>query len=214
LKDATKKTVLFLSNGDESALAQTLFEAEAKRTDVGWAASSRTVALEGVESVDLQNTDLIILIDADSKTLQQPFSAWKGEVEVWKVSSASDSLQTIRQNVTNLVVRLILKGGKRAAIPSAPPVEQPRQTQVTSAAQKSAIRVMLDSKARRGKKVTVVSGLPLNETALEELAAALKQSCGSGGTVKDGQIEIQGDHRDKVMAQLQNRGYKPKRAGG
>ncbi len=72
----------------------------------------------------------------------------------------------------------------------------------------------LSSKGRKGKKVTLVSGLPLDEAALEDLALALKQICGSGGTVKDGQIEIQGDHRDRIMAQLQSRGYKPKRAGG
>ena len=61
--------------------------------------------------------------------------------------------------------------------------------------------------------MTVISGLPLNEAGMEALTLELKQHCGSGGTVKSGQIEIQGDHRERVMMQLQNRGYKPKRIG-
>lgn len=74
------------------------------------------------------------------------------------------------------------------------------------------VRVMRDRKQRGGKTVTVVTGLPAE--ALTLLAQQLKKLCGSGGTVKDGNIEIQGDHCDKVMAKLTDQGYKVKRAGG
>ena len=60
----------------------------------------------------------------------------------------------------------------------------------------------------------MVTGLPLSEAELSELGAALKRRCGSGGTVKAGVIEIQGDHRDVVVAELAARGWAAKRAGG
>ena len=76
------------------------------------------------------------------------------------------------------------------------------------------VRVGRETKGRGGKGVTLVSGLPLAEEALKELASKLKQTCGTGGTVKDGVIEIQGDHREKLCAYLQKAGYKAKLAGG
>lgn len=67
---------------------------------------------------------------------------------------------------------------------------------------------------RNGKVVTVVKGLPLDDAALLTLGKQLRSQCGSGGTVKDGAIEVQGDHADKIMAALQAAGHKAKRAGG
>ena len=67
---------------------------------------------------------------------------------------------------------------------------------------------------QRGKGVTTISDLPLDEGGLAELAAKLKQRLGTGGTVKDGRIEIQGDHRDRIVADLEGLGYRVKRAGG
>ncbi len=74
------------------------------------------------------------------------------------------------------------------------------------------VRVMRDRKQRGGKTVTVITGLPASD--LTQQAQQLKKLCGSGGTVKDGTIEIQGDHCDKVQAKLTAQGYKVKRAGG
>jgi translation initiation factor 1 len=75
-------------------------------------------------------------------------------------------------------------------------------------------RVSLDTKGRKGKGVTVVKGVPLDDAALTLLGKQLKAQCGSGGTVKDGVIEVQGDHRDAVVAALQKQGFSVKRAGG
>jgi translation initiation factor 1 len=77
-----------------------------------------------------------------------------------------------------------------------------------------AVRVARQTQGRAGKAVTVVSGLPLDEQALEALASELKRRCGTGGTVKDGAIEIQGEHRDTVVAELIRRGFAAKRSGG
>ena len=76
------------------------------------------------------------------------------------------------------------------------------------------VRVMRDRKQRGGKTVTVITGVVGSADALAALAQQLKKLCGSGGTVKDGNIEIQGDHCDKVQAKLTELGYKVKRAGG
>lgn len=71
-----------------------------------------------------------------------------------------------------------------------------------------------DKGGRGGKVVTLVKNLVLSEDDLKSLAKQLKQECGSGGTVKDGVIEIQGEHRDKIAVVLQRLGYKVKVAGG
>lgn len=76
------------------------------------------------------------------------------------------------------------------------------------------VRVSRETKGRAGKGVTLVKGVPLDDDALVALGKTLKAACGSGGTVKDGVIEVQGDHIDKVMAALQKQGFKVKRAGG
>lgn len=76
------------------------------------------------------------------------------------------------------------------------------------------VRVGRQTQGRSGKGVTVITGLALNDAELEALAKELKQRCGSGGTVKDGVIEIQGDHRDTLVAELVKRGHQAKRSGG
>ncbi|MBM3279613.1 MAG: translation initiation factor Sui1 [Candidatus Handelsmanbacteria bacterium] len=76
------------------------------------------------------------------------------------------------------------------------------------------VRVGRQTQGRKGKGVTVITGLPLAEEALLDLARQLKQRCGTGGTVKDGVIEIQGDHRDALVEELTRRGFAAKRSGG
>lgn len=76
------------------------------------------------------------------------------------------------------------------------------------------VRVGRQTKGRKGKCVTVITGLPLDDDELRALAKELKRSCGSGGTVKEGLIEIQGDHRDAVVAALNKRGFAAVRSGG
>ena len=82
------------------------------------------------------------------------------------------------------------------------------------AASDGIVRVSRESKGRAGKSVTVVKGLALDATALQRLGRELKTACGSGGTVKDGVIEVQGDHSERVIEALKGRGWVVKRAGG
>jgi translation initiation factor 1 len=76
------------------------------------------------------------------------------------------------------------------------------------------VRVSRQTKGRGGKSVTLVKGLALDPAALAALGKQLRTACGSGGTVKDGVLEIQGDHCDRIMEELVKLGHRPKRAGG
>ena len=76
------------------------------------------------------------------------------------------------------------------------------------------VRVFLQTKGRGGKSVTLVKGLALGAEALAELGKQLRAACGAGGTVKDGVVEVQGDHVDTLLAALHKLGHSGKRAGG
>ena len=82
------------------------------------------------------------------------------------------------------------------------------------AAKPAGVRVGRETKGRAGKGVTTITGLPLPMREIDALAAQLKKRCGSGGTVRNGVIEIQGDHRDLIVAELVKLGWPTKRSGG
>jgi translation initiation factor 1 len=98
---------------------------------------------------------------------------------------------------------VVLRGG----VPRDRPLAQP-------AGAPGPVRVGREVAGRGGKGVSVISGLPLPAVELAALAADLKKRCGAGGAVKDGVIEIQGDHRDRLVSELRKLGYDAKRSGG
>jgi predicted translation initiation factor SUI1 len=168
-----------------------------------------------VTSDDLGRAALIVALKHAEHLplLQERFPAWAGTVEFWHVDDAPEVLGLIEQEVMSLIARL-LGGGQRpehqpteAAAPAAPPVKEPARKPVT-------LKVGRETAGRRGKGVTTVFDLPLDEDGVRKLAALLKQRCGTGGTVKDGRIEIQGDQRERIVAELEKLGYKVKRVGG
>ena len=81
-------------------------------------------------------------------------------------------------------------------------------------AKPATVRVGRETQGRAGKGVTTITGLPLSLAEIETLATKLKKRCGSGGTVREGVIEIQGDHRDVIVAELNKMGWPAKRSGG
>ncbi|MEE9608983.1 MAG: translation initiation factor Sui1 [Myxococcota bacterium] len=83
-----------------------------------------------------------------------------------------------------------------------------------AAAGDGVVRVRREVKGRRGKTVTTISGVPLPQERLLELAGELKRRCGTGGSAKAGVIEIQGDHREVLVRELEARGFRVKLAGG
>ncbi|MBS1952741.1 MAG: hypothetical protein JST89_01000 [Cyanobacteria bacterium SZAS-4] len=204
MTDANSHVLFISQNSDESRDAARLFQEESTKAELAWSAAA------GVFS-DIQqlqtSVNLIVLLEHVDVPHVVPTS--NIATEQWRIESAA----TIKQNISNLIVRLILKGGKRQ--PSAQPSGNTISSSTTSkAAAQAAVRVGLESKGRGGKKVSVIYGLPLSDSEFDDLTTRLKRSCGTGGTFKDGQIEIQGDHRDKLMSELQKLGYKPKRTGG
>lgn len=122
--------------------------------------------------------------------------------EVWPADADLDA------EVNDLIARLFTGAARGARTPPPPPPPAPVKRVVLPA------KVGRETAGRKGKGVTVVSELPLGEEALKALAAKLKAACGSGGTCKDGRIEIQGDHRDRVIAELERLGYTARRSGG
>ena len=92
--------------------------------------------------------------------------------------------------------------------------KDPRTAKDSGAPAAARVRVGRATQGRAGKGVTVITGLPLAPAALAALGAELKRHCGSGGTVRDGTIEIQGDHRDRIVLELTRRGFSAKRSGG
>jgi protein-tyrosine phosphatase len=168
-----------------------------------------------VTTDDLEGAALVVAMKHAEHLplLQERFPAWAEKVEFWHVDDAPEVLGLIEQEVTGLVAR-ILGGGQRrecqateATGPVSPPVKEPARKAIT-------LKVGRETAGRRGKGVTTVFDLPFDDDGVRELAATLKQRCGTGGTVKDGRIEIQGDQRERIVAELEKLGYKVKRVGG
>jgi protein-tyrosine phosphatase len=146
--------------------------------------------------------------------LQERFPAWAEKVEFWQVDDAPEALDIIEREVMDLTARLIVGGRKRVAPPPEIPVEPAVAKKEMTKKTAPVVRLGRETKGRRGKGVTTVSDVPLDEAGLLEIAATLKQRCGTGGTVRDGTIEIQGDQRDRLAAVLEGMGYRVKRIGG
>ena len=91
-------------------------------------------------------------------------------------------------------------------------IQESAQSQVTLT--DGIVRIRRETKGRKGKGVTTVSGIDLPEPDLKTLAKQLKQKCSTGGTIKSGVIEVQGDHRDLLKKELEKRGHNVKLAGG
>ena len=167
-----------------------------------------------VTNDDLENAARIVALKHAEHLplLQERFPAWAEKVEFWHVDDSPEVLGLIEQEVMGLVAR-ILGGGQRhggqptEAAAERPAVKEPAEKPIT-------LKVGRETAGRRGKGVTTVFDLPLDDDGVREFAALLKQRCGTGGTVKDGRIEIQGDQRERIVAELEKLGYLIKRVGG
>ena len=168
-----------------------------------------------VTAEDLESADRVVALNRDEHLplLLERFPAWAEKVEYWQVDDAPEALARIEREVMALVVRILggIEGQESEPTedpaPERPAAKEPAKKPVT-------LKVGRETAGRRGKGVTTVFDTPLDENGLRELAALLKQRCGTGGTVKDGRIEIQGDQRERIVAELERLGYKVKRVGG
>jgi predicted translation initiation factor SUI1 len=167
---------------------------------------------------DLEAADWIVALKKAEHLplLQERFPAWVEKVEYWQVDDAPEVLGLIEREVMDLAARLIGGGKRRESstqeiiVETVAPVAKDEVVKTRA----TVVRLGRETKGRRGKGVTTLSDLPLDEVGLLELAATLKRRCGTGGTVKDGRIEIQGDHRERLVALLEGMGFMVKRVGG
>ncbi len=165
---------------------------------------------------DLEQATRIVAL---KQTEHQPlllerFPDWAGSVEFWHVDDAPGVLGLIEGEVMGLVARIMGGGERPAGSGAASPVTRSPISPVAKPPKPILLKVGRETAGRRGKGVTTVFDTPLNEDKLKDLAAILKQRCGTGGTVKDGKIEIQGDQRERIVAELEKLGYQVKRVGG
>ena len=204
-----KKTVLFLCAGTDprAESAATLFDSVAGKMGMNWKASSRHLA--EATSADLEGADWIVALDeaADVPAIQACFPGWADRIESWQIEATPAG--AIEREVIDLTARLIGGGRKREPVAAEVPAPQEEATKTVAV-----VRVGRETKGRRGKGVTTVSDVPLDAAGLADLAARLNQRCGTGGTVRDGRIEIQGDQRDRLAVELEALGYRVKRVGG
>jgi protein-tyrosine phosphatase len=145
--------------------------------------------------------------------LQERFPAWAEKVEYWQVDDSPEALGLIEREVMDLAARLIAGRKRREAQEIATETAALVAKKEVIKTSSTVVCLGRETKGRRGKGVTTVSDVPLDEAELLELATTLKQRCGTGGTVKDGRIEIQGDQRDRLATVLEGMGYRVKRVG-
>lgn len=187
---APKRVILFV--GDEIA----------RKCDIAFSDVAKRMGLP-YQSRHLTTLTLDQSAEAYHTITFTPLDGISGDVEVWSIVPGE-----IDAEISALVARLL--GGTRGE--PAPPRTPP---ETTSIPKKGAIvKVGRETAGRRGKGVTTIWELPLSAEELQALATKLKERCGTGGTVKDGRIEIQGDQRDKISQELESMGYRVKRVGG
>lgn len=228
------KTVLFLgpANHDRSRAAEAVFNAVAARMGLPWVAASRGLAVATgpkpkgpmlaatvkalapragdftrspiqVGEADFAAARVVAVNRAETEPLLREHFPGRDGIEYWSLPAGD--VAAVEREVLGLVTRLL--GGRMDAPPEAPPPAPPPKKVLTA-------KVGRETAGRKGKGVTTIFDLAVSDAELQELAAKLKQRCGTGGTVKDGRIEIQGDNRDRVVAELEKLGFKVKRAGG
>jgi predicted translation initiation factor SUI1 len=189
----TRDVLLVSPDPAKAKVAEATFAAAARRVGLSWSVRSRGAT--DLPPDFLSGVSVLVCVDHPSFEVKD----WEGRVE--RLASAD-----LDDGVNRLLARL-LGGNDNAAV--SPPVAPPPAPKKVHT-----VKVSRETAGRKGKGVTVVSDLLLTEDQLKELATLLKNKCGTGGTAKDGRIEIQGEHRDRLVTELEKLGYKVKRAGG
>lgn len=210
----SSKSVLFIGakNDSRSRLAVLHFNSVAGKLGLLWQAASR--GLEELTREELEQSHRVVALnEAEHSSIRQRFDDWPGRVECWQVENTPEMQETVEREVADLVARIV-SGGEHQNRPPGSIPDTIRANATPQLKEPVLVKVGRETAGRRGKGVTTVFDTKLSPSALQELATILKQRCGTGGTVKDGRIEIQGDQRERIVAELEKLGYGVKRAGG
>lgn len=168
-----------------------------------------------VTTAELEKADRIIALKRVEHLplLRERFPGWSEGVEYWHIDDAPEVLGLIEKEVMSLVASIL--GGSERPDSRPPAALAAAHTAVKEKAKKPpTVKVGRETAGRRGRGVTTIFDVPLDENGVKELAALLKRRCGTGGTVKDGRIEIQGDQRERIAVELEKLGYTVKHVGG
>lgn len=162
---------------------------------------------------------VVILAPKDKATIWcEAVSLLGAKAEVWALDPCVPIQQILSSEVNRWIAKLFtgapLKGTSEQAIIVHPIMPSPAKETKASLPKAKKISVGRETKGRAGKGVTTLFDIPLNAEQIKELATTLKQKCGTGGTIKDGCIEIQGDQRERIVLELEKLGFQVKRVGG
>jgi translation initiation factor 1 len=193
MSSRSRKVVVFLkpASGDMAEVAAKHFTTMVSKFNMGWSAE--------IDSTELESAKFVVAFEP---------TTGPEHLEVWPTD-----MTRLDAEVSGLVARLFT-GAKRSDAPPRPPVLP--QPPVAKPKPKTTLKLQRETKGRGGKGVTIISDFPMTMPLeeLAELATLLKTRCGTGGTVKERTVEIQGDQRDRLTVELEKLGYKVKRAGG
>ena len=158
---------------------------------------------------------VVVCLPEESGAIKGILESVACSFELWDMTEKQATKELVAAEVNGWIARLIT-GAPRLGPPDLTPL--PQKVDASPAVQpinkKQVISVGREIKGRKGKGVTILSDLPMNEEKIHELATTLKSKCGTGGTVKDGKIEIQGDQRERIIIELEKLGFKTKKVGG
>jgi predicted translation initiation factor SUI1 len=158
---------------------------------------------------------IVVCLPEESATIKEILEPGACSFELWDMTEKQATKELVSGEVNGWIARLIT-GAPRLGPPDLTPLPQKviASPTVQPINKKQVISVGRETKGRKGKGVTILSDLPMNEEQIHELATTLKSKCGTGGTVKDGKIEIQGDQRERIIIELEKLGFKTKKVGG
>lgn len=158
---------------------------------------------------------IVVCLPEESETIKEILEPGACAFELWDMTEKQATKELIAGEVNGWIARLIT-GSPRLGPPDLTPLPQKviSSPAVQPINKKQVISVGRETKGRKGKGVTILSDLPMNEEQIHELATTLKSKCGTGGTVKEGKIEIQGDQRERIIIELEKLGFKTKKVGG
>ncbi len=208
----------------EKSIVESTFVMALERLGLRWKVQYWDLEKDLIAQTGAVADKVVVLAPKDKATIWcEAVSPLGSKAEVWALDPCVPIQQILSPEVNRWIAKLFTgeppKGTSEQAIIVHPVIVKvitpsPVIGTKPSLPKAKKISVGRETKGRAGKGVTTLFDIPLNAEQIKELATTLKQKCGTGGTVKDGCIEIQGDQRERIVLELQKLGFQVKRVGG